>query len=131
MQDAAARRSRLWTRADVLVVVLLLVLAVAVSALTIGREAGSRAVVVVAGQRSAVLPLEATTRITVQGPLGPTVVEGTGHAVHVVSSACPQNVCVRMGEVSAVGETILCVPNRVVVRVEGDTGDQGVDGVVG
>lgn len=35
---------------------------------------------------------------------------------------CPDQVCVTKGKVSKSGEDIICMPNRVIVRVEGGAG---------
>ena len=35
---------------------------------------------------------------------------------------CPDQVCVKKGKVSKSGEDIICMPNRVIVRVEGGAG---------
>ena len=41
-------------------------------------------------------------------------------------SSCPDHVCERMGKIGYVGESIICLPNRVAVKIVGDTAD-GVD----
>ena len=32
---------------------------------------------------------------------------------------CPDGICIKKGKVSESGEDIICMPNRVIVRVEG------------
>ena len=49
-----------------------------------------------------------------------------GHA-KVTKSGCQNQVCVRHSAISSVGESIICLPNRVVVRIEGKGG--GYDAV--
>ena len=39
--------------------------------------------------------------------------------VRVVESTCPDKVCVRTGWISRPGQAIVCLPNRIVVRIEG------------
>lgn len=34
-------------------------------------------------------------------------------------ASCPDKICVKRGRVSRSGEEIICMPNRVIVRVEG------------
>ena len=47
--------------------------------------------------------------------------------VRVVHSTCPDHLCEQMGKISACGQVILCVPNRISVEIRGE----GVDGLVG
>jgi len=68
-----------------------------------------------------VVSLDADARVEVPGPLGTTIVEIAGEEVRVVDSPCRQKICRGMGEVSGPGEMIVCVPNRVVVVVLGDS----------
>ena len=68
-----------------------------------------------------VVSLEADARFEVPGPLGVTVVEVAGGAVRVADSPCRQKICRGMGAIEEPGEMIVCVPNRVVVVVRGDS----------
>lgn len=40
--------------------------------------------------------------------------------VVVKESSCKNQVCVRHGAISRKGESIICLPNRLVVRIEGE-----------
>jgi len=89
---------------------------------------GSLAVVEVAGQESSRLDLSVDGQRVIKGLLGDTIVQVREGKVRVVKSACPHKICVRTGWVSKSGNLIVCVPNRVVVRVEGE-GEVDVDAV--
>ena len=115
---------------DWVVIVLLLALSAGVTAATINLPAGQQAVVTVDGHRVAVLPIGEKAELEVEGPLGKTIVHSDEVGVRILESPCPHKLCVRMGRVSTRGQTILCVPNHVAIRVEGDASD-GVDGVTG
>lgn len=58
-------------------------------------------------------------RVTVNGPLGPTVIAIKDGSVCVLSSPCPAKVCIRTGQINRQGELLACVPNHLVIRVEG------------
>jgi hypothetical protein len=73
-------------------------------------------------------PLGKEMRVDVPGPLGTTVVRIRGGRASIESSPCPHGVCVHMGEIGAEGGVLVCVPNRVVVRVTGQRSD-GLDAV--
>ena len=40
-------------------------------------------------------------------------------AARMEDADCPDQICVRQGKIRAQGETIICLPNRVVVRITG------------
>ncbi len=54
-------------------------------------------------------------------------VEIKGGKVRVSESDCPSHTCVARGYVSNAGETIVCLPNDLVVRVSGEE----IDAVTG
>ena len=68
-------------------------------------------------------------------------VTGNGYTLHIVltetevwveSSDCPTQDCVHTGHISRSGQSIVCLPARVIVQlVGGSGGDDGVDAVIG
>jgi hypothetical protein len=58
---------------------------------------------------------------------GKITVEIKGGKVRVGESDCPSKTCVARGEISSAGETIVCLPNDLVVRISGDE----IDAVTG
>lgn len=54
--------------------------------------------------------------------------------VHMKSADCHNQVCVDTGVISRTGETIVCLPNRVVVEIladgKGGDADEAIDAVV-
>ena len=48
--------------------------------------------------------------------------------VRMIEADCPDQICVRSGEISAAGQSVVCLPNRVVVKI---TGVAQLDAVVG
>ena len=53
------------------------------------------------------------------------VVVISGGTVSVTEASCKNQVCVKHGSVSRPGESIVCLPNRLVVRIENDSGEGG------
>jgi len=51
--------------------------------------------------------------------------------IRMLSADCPDGICVRQGWISGGAFPIVCLPNRVVITLEGATGGSGVDAVVG
>jgi len=85
------------------------------------RGSGRPAAVVVEGADGfrVVVPLSEERTVEVPGPLGETIVEVREGTTRVVSSPCPDKVCIAMGTASRPGEALVCVPNGVVVRIDG------------
>ncbi len=64
-------------------------------------------------------PLAEEHRVTVEGPLGESVVRtGEGQA-WFEESACRNKECVRAGHLDERGEWSACLPNRVFLRIRG------------
>ena len=66
-------------------------------------------------------------------------ISSNGYTLHVVLTAenvwversdCPTQDCVHTGHISRSGQSIVCLPARVVIQLEGGT-DSGVDAVIG
>lgn len=51
------------------------------------------------------------------------------HRIRFIEADCPDKLCERTGWISRPGETAICLPNRIVVRIEGE--NRKFDMVVG
>lgn len=65
--------------------------------------------------------------INVEGPLGVTRVIIENGEVRVEDSPCREKICIKMGRKKRVGDQIICVPNRVIVEITGES--EAVDGI--
>ena len=45
--------------------------------------------------------------------------------VRMTEAECPDHLCIRQGTISKDGQMIVCLPNRVTVRIAGDAGANG------
>lgn len=118
MKDLSALRLR---RADTVLAAAVLG-AAALSAVLLWRlpPAGRTVTVQQNGQTVAVLPLATDTDYIVTGADGASnTVRIRGGRVSVCAASCPDGLCVRHRAVSRAGESIICLPNRVVVTVDG------------
>ena len=70
--------------------------------------------------------LPVTDTISVPAPgRGENVVEISGGTVSVTEASCKNQVCVRHGAISKTGESIVCLPNRLVVRIQSGSAEEG------
>lgn len=113
------------------IVVLLVILLLSLLFL-LGRGGRGRSVcVTVNGELRERIDLSALTEETtyhIETPSGTLVLKADGEGVCVLSSDCPDGVCVRTGRIEREGESILCAPLGVAVFFE-EGGD--MDAVTG
>ena len=131
MNSSPKLRPGLW---DALVVLVVAALAVG-CAWTVwgGQDRGTEltAVVSVDGVETERLALEEAER-TIQAGGYTLRLRLTETEVWVESSDCPTQDCVHTGHISRSGQSIVCLPARVIVRLEGgEAVDTGVDAVIG
>jgi hypothetical protein len=111
---------RLLTPADRLLIAVLLALSAGSFAAVERLRPLGETVVVEADNREVYRgPLREARHLEAHGPVGRTVVEIQNGAAWVSYSDCHLHICVRTGKISQAGSVIACVPNRVVVRIEG------------
>lgn len=49
--------------------------------------------------------------------------------VRMTEADCPDKVCMRFREISRDGDSIVCLPNHVILKIAGDREDGGIDAV--
>ncbi|MCR5781957.1 MAG: NusG domain II-containing protein [Clostridia bacterium] len=111
---------------DVLLILLLLAVAAAAWFLPRAGRDGAVAVVSVAGEeytRIVLSEAESTICFSVNGVWIKISTDGA----MITDSDCPDKTCVKTGKISSPGEAAVCVPNKVIVYIEGR--DSDVDGV--
>ena len=64
------------------------------------------------------LPLGVEQEVLVAGPIGVNRVVVAGGEARVMEAPCANQICVHTGSISAPGQWIACLPNRVLVSVE-------------
>ena len=116
-------------RADLIVIASLLLLALALY-LILGalRTVGGEVVVRVDGVETERHALTENGTYPLNGGSN-ILVMGEGQA-WLTEANCPDLLCVRQGKIRYAGQSIICLPNRLTVTVEGGESD-GVDAAVG
>lgn len=111
-------------KADILLFVVLVVLGLTLSLLSLadgGR--GQEVVVTVDGALYGTYPLtvDQTIEITQKGHTNKiTIKDG---AAQMTYSSCHNQVCVEDGKISRTNQSIVCLPNRVMVEITGGEGE--------
>ena len=95
-----------------------------------GFSKGDWVIVEVNQNEVARLALDIDQITHVKGPLGLTKVEVKKGRARIVRSPCKNKVCIKSGYIRYADRLAACIPNRVVVRIVGET-HRGVDAVVG
>jgi len=91
------------------------------AALAVYRGSGNPQVFVQGEGGAWIFPLDAVERLSVSGPLGDTVVEIRDGQARVLSSPCANQTCVSAGALSHQGQWAACLPNRVMLRIQGES----------
>ena len=107
-------------RNDVLLIAVLLILGGALAVfLYATRQTGGFVSVQVDGKLLMELPLSEDARIVLGSGEHTNVLVIENGTAQVVEASCPDQVCVNQGAVQYAGESIVCLPHKLVVTVEG------------
>lgn len=120
-------------KADLLLLAAALVFGAVLAAVLLLRSPGGTVQVRVAGAVTAGYPLDVDASYTITGVNGGTnllVIEDG--AARIEEASCPDGVCVHTGRIRRNGQSIVCLPNQVVVEIVSDTeNSSGVDMTAG
>ncbi len=96
-----------------------------IMARSVTARSGAEVVISVDGREEAVYSLYEDRTETIRGAEGlDNVLEIRNGKARVKEAGCPDRLCVRQGTISKEGESIVCLPNRVVITVRrGEAGE--------
>lgn len=117
-------------KTDVILICLLLIIGVVILLVLNlkGKEAG-KAIVRVEGNVIETLDLKVDTNLEIESKSGKnTLVIKDGQA-WIADATCPDKLCEKMGKISRGGQSIVCLPNKVVVEINNEA--DGLDAVTG
>ena len=100
---------------------LLLISALMVAFVLLRQNNGKWVIVTVDGVQTARYPLEQDGTYSLND--GTNLLSVHGGAARMIEAECPDHLCVEMGEIRYSGQMIVCLPNRVIVTIEGVKGD--------
>ena len=112
-------------RLDIIIVAAILLVSVALLlVMTLTKEEGSLVVVEINGATVATYSLDENGEYSLNGGTNVLVIED-GKA-YLNYSNCPDHICENTGKIQYVGQTIICLPNKIAITIKGEA-EGGVD----
>ena len=65
--------------------------------------------------------------IPIETEFGYNLIEIGDNEIRVIEADCPDKIDVKQGYISRIGETIVCLPNKMVVEIKGVDNSDGID----
>ena len=118
-------------KGDAVVISFVIMLAVLIGVIfwmKTGTEQGSVVAVYQEGEKIQELSLDKNTEVLIENDYTNKLIV-RDKKVAIVESDCPGMDCVHSGWISGKGRSLVCLPNRVEIRIEGDV-DSEVDFIV-
>lgn len=93
------------------------------------KSKGNQLVIIVKNERYGTYPLsnDRTIEIKTDGKITNIVVIKDGYA-YMKAAKCPDHICMSMKKIQRVHESIVCLPNEVILTIEGGR-DQNLDSI--
>ena len=110
----------------ILILVLFFLAGVSYFLITISSHTGNRVIVTVDKKVVIDEPLSENQELTIPLTNGENTIVIKDGQVTMKEADCPDQICVKHKAISLVGESIICLPYRIVVTIEGD-GESGYD----
>ncbi len=121
-------------RNDVILVAVILVIAAAgLLFFGLNKEVGSYVAVNINGEQTAVYPLSVDTEVTIttgENNENINVLTIKDGKAFVGEANCPDGICAETRAAQYVGETIVCLPHKVVIEIVAENTDSEIDVVV-
>lgn len=91
------------------------------------KEEGNTAIVYYEDKEILKIDLNIDSEYTVDGELGDVVIEVKKKKVRVKKENSPKNICSKEGYIGDSSRTLVCLPNKIIIKIVGET---EIDGVV-
>lgn len=127
MTDMEMKDKYTTKKRDIVLAAVLLILGITgVLIVKYGLKSGNTADIYIDDKLVQTIDMSVDDEYTFQTDKGSNTVEVRNGAVRMKSADCPDKVCVRMGTKNRNGETITCLPHKLVIEVHGGQ-EQEVD----
>lgn len=120
----------MFKKADMIIFVCILAAALAAAGIfCLFSKQGKEVVITVGGETYGSYPLDEDRSINVSTRYGVNKIVISDSTVFVASADCPNQLCVRQSPISRCGQSIVCLPHRLVVAIS--AGRPDVDATAG
>lgn len=93
-----------------------------------GSQNAASATIMQNGETITTVMLDHHEILTIEGDLGTSTIEIAPNRIRMQEAPCPDHTCVKTGWIYHSGQIIACVPNRIIIRIQGD--NPPVDAIV-
>ena len=90
---------------------------------------GTQVVAKVDGQEVGRWSLETSVDKIIETETGQNHLVIAGGKASIVEADCPDGICVKQGKISHTGQTIVCLPHKLVIEITGKAQENGLDAV--
>ena len=115
----------------ILAVIVIAVAAVGLLLLNVFKTEGSFAVVKIDGKETARYPLSVNTEVVIEtGDNGKNTLVIENNKAFMKDANCPDKICEGHSKISYKGETIVCLPHKVVIEIVAEDSENELDVVI-
>lgn len=101
----------------IIIAVIILVAAASIILYLVYKSPGKKAVVLIGDEVSAELPLDKDTEYFIETPGGKNKLVIENGCAFVNEADCPDRICVKQGRIDETGESIICLPHKVIIEI--------------
>lgn len=113
----------------IIIIFLVLVAVVSLVMFNRGKTEGGYVEIVVDKETKEIFPLDVNKEYTISDDNHINKIKIADGKVWVTEASCPDKLCVKQGKIDKDGQSIICLPNKVVVKIVSDKTND-VDAVV-
>ena len=114
----------------ILIIAILVVAVLALVVFKATQKEGSRAVVTVDGEIVAQYSIDENINETIETKYGKNILEIKDKIVYISKADCPDKICEKHRPISNSGESIVCLPHKLVVKIENGDNTNPLDALV-
>ena len=113
-----------------LIIVILVIVGILILIINLNKKDGDTVEVYYKDDLVLSADLSINNTYTVEGLLGNVVIEIKDKKVRVVKENSPKNICSKEGYISDSSRTLVCLPNKIIIKITNDNTDDKLDGVI-
>ncbi len=111
-------------KADIILAAALVLIGITMSyMLSFGQEAGSSAEIYANGKLQGIYSLDEDREITVSEDGHTNIIAIKDGSLYMKSADCNGHDCISQGRISKTGQSIICLPNKVVAQITGGSSE--------